>query len=54
MTLQENDTVLIEKHLSVELVLWLCVKVMYYFSQPIKYKCELYGFDFRINGHYYW
>jgi hypothetical protein len=45
MTLQEDNTILVEKHLSVELVWWLCVKVAHYFSQPIKYKCELYGFD---------
>lgn len=45
MILQEDNTVLFEKHLSVELVWWLCVKVVHYFSQPIRYKCELYGFD---------
>lgn len=45
MNSQEDDAVLVEKHLSLELVWWLCVKVTHYFSQPIKYKCELYGFD---------
>ncbi len=44
-TSQEDNTVLVEKHLSLESVLLLCVKVTHYFSQPIKYKCELYGFD---------
>ena len=45
MTLQEDNTVLVEKHLSVDLVWWLCVKITHYFSQPIKFKCELYGYD---------
>jgi hypothetical protein len=45
LALQKSDTVLVEKHLSLELLWWLCVKVAHYFSQPIKYKCELYGFD---------
>jgi hypothetical protein len=42
---QESDTVLVEKHLSLELVWVLCGSVARYFSQPIRYKCELYGFD---------
>lgn len=42
---QESDTVLIEKHLSLDLVWVLCGSVARYFSQPIRYKCELYGFD---------
>lgn len=48
MTPQENNTVLFEKHLSFELVLGLCGNVARYFSQPIKYKCELYGFDLEF------
>lgn len=47
-TLQEDNTVLVEKHLSLEMVWWLCVKVAHYFSQPIRYKCELYGFDLEL------
>lgn len=42
---QESDTVLFEKHLSLELVWVLCGSVARYFSQPIRYKCELFGFD---------
>lgn len=44
-TSQENNAVLVEKHLSLESVWWLCGNVARYFSQPITYKCELYGFD---------
>ena len=42
---EESDTVLVEKHLSLELVWVLCGSVARYFSQPIRCKCELYGFD---------
>lgn len=50
MTLKESNKVLVEKNLSVDLVWWLCVKVTHYFSQPIKNKCELYGFDLVSMG----
>jgi hypothetical protein len=45
MSSQDNDAVLIEKHLSLESVWLLCGSVARYFSQPIRYKCELFGFD---------
>jgi hypothetical protein len=45
ITSQENNAVLVEKHLSLEFVWRLCEKVAHYFSQPITYKCKLYGFD---------
>jgi hypothetical protein len=44
-TFQENKAVLMEKHLSLESVWWLCGNVTRYFSQPIKYRCKVYGFD---------
>lgn len=47
MTSQENNKVLFEKHLPLELVCLLCGSVACYFSQPIRYKCELYGFDLK-------
>ena len=44
-TSQESNAILVEKHLSLDLVLGLCGSVARYFSRPIRYKCELYGFD---------
>jgi hypothetical protein len=42
---------LMEKHLSIEAVLWLCSNVARYFAQPIKCRCELYGWDLvQFNG----
>jgi hypothetical protein len=40
-----NRAFLMEKHLSIEAVLWLCSNVARYFAQPIKCRCELYGWD---------
>lgn len=45
ITSQENNAIMFEKHLSLELAWGLCGSVARYFSQPIRYKCELYGFD---------
>jgi len=45
ITSQENNEVIFEKHLVLEFVWLLCRKVILYFSQPIRYKCKLYGFD---------
>ena len=42
---KESDTNLFEKYLSLELVWTLCGSVAIYFSQAIRHKCELYGFD---------
>jgi hypothetical protein len=43
--LHGNRAFLIEKHLSIEAVLWLCSNVARYFAQPLKCRCELYGWD---------
>ena len=44
---QENKAFLMEKHLSLEAVWWLCGNVTRYFAQPIKSKCELFGWDLK-------
>jgi hypothetical protein len=40
-----NKAFFMEKHLPIEVVLWLCSNVARYFAQPIKCKCELFGWD---------
>jgi hypothetical protein len=40
-----NKAFFMEKHLPIEVVLWLCSNVARYFAQPIKSKCELFGWD---------
>jgi hypothetical protein len=40
-----NKAFFMEKHLPIEVVLWLCSNVARYFAQPIRCKCELFGWD---------
>jgi hypothetical protein len=46
-----NKAFYMEKHLPIEVVLWLCSNVARYFAQSIKCKCELFGWDLvQFNG----
>jgi len=44
---RENQVVLMEKYLSSNTIWWLCSNVIHYFVKPIKYKCELFGWDLQ-------
>lgn len=43
--LHNNEVVFFEKYLPNDIVLWLCSKTARYFAQPLKYQCELNGWD---------
>lgn len=43
----ENKVFLMEKYLSFNAIWWLCSNVIRYFAKPIKYKCELFGWDLQ-------